>query len=72
MYTLTHTHTRNAEHMILDNAEHMILDNQIDEVCKKFRVYANKAVLGDYPNDYLIDHSVMFYLVDPRGLHPKP
>ena len=40
---------------------------QIDDACKKFRVYANKAVLGDDPNDYLIDHSVMFYLVDPSG-----
>jgi len=41
--------------------------SQIDDACKKFRVYANKAVLGDDPNDYLIDHSVMFYLVDPSG-----
>lgn len=40
---------------------------QIDECCKKFRVYANKVVLGKDPGDYLIDHSVMFYLVDPNG-----
>jgi protein SCO1/2 len=40
---------------------------QIDECCKRFRVYANKVVLGKDPNDYLIDHSVMFYLIDPGG-----
>ncbi len=40
---------------------------QIDECCKRFRVYANKVVLGKDPNDYLIDHSVMFYLIDPDG-----
>jgi protein SCO1/2 len=40
---------------------------QIDECCKKFRVYANKVMLGKDPGEYLIDHSVMFYLVDPNG-----
>mmetsp|Transcript_7100 Transcript_7100/g.15680 ORF Transcript_7100/g.15680 Transcript_7100/m.15680 type:complete len:266 (-) Transcript_7100:377-1174(-) len=40
---------------------------KIDKVCKDFRVYYAKAALGPDPNDYLIDHSVMFYLVDPLG-----
>jgi cytochrome oxidase Cu insertion factor (SCO1/SenC/PrrC family) len=40
---------------------------QIGDACKKFRVYANKSVVGDKPDEYLIDHSVMFYLVDPNG-----
>ena len=28
-------------------------------------------VLGNDPNDYLIDHSVMFYLIDPKGEREK-
>ena len=32
---------------------------QIQDCCKKFRVYANKSVLGDKPDEYLIDHSVL-------------
>eukprot|EP00291_Cryptomonas_curvata_P002149 CAMPEP_0172194992 /NCGR_PEP_ID=MMETSP1050-20130122/25927_1 /TAXON_ID=233186 /ORGANISM="Cryptomonas curvata, Strain CCAP979/52" /LENGTH=265 /DNA_ID=CAMNT_0012870939 /DNA_START=9 /DNA_END=806 /DNA_ORIENTATION=- len=40
---------------------------QIDDVCKKYRVYYSKAQLGPDPMDYLIDHSVLFYLVDPDG-----
>jgi cytochrome oxidase Cu insertion factor (SCO1/SenC/PrrC family) len=31
---------------------------------KKFRVYFTKARLSDKPDDYLIDHSIMFYLMD--------
>mmetsp|Transcript_665 Transcript_665/g.1094 ORF Transcript_665/g.1094 Transcript_665/m.1094 type:complete len:209 (-) Transcript_665:673-1299(-) len=40
---------------------------QIQDVCQKYRVYFSKAQLGSDPSDYLIDHSVMFYLVDPKG-----
>uniref|UniRef100_A0A7S0HFD2 Thioredoxin domain-containing protein n=1 Tax=Hanusia phi TaxID=3032 RepID=A0A7S0HFD2_9CRYP len=40
---------------------------QISDVCQKFRVYYSKAYFGSKPTDYLIDHSVMFYLMNPRG-----
>lgn len=40
---------------------------QIKDVCSKYRVYYSKAVMGTNAEDYLIDHSVMFYLVDPAG-----
>eukprot|EP00286_Rhodomonas_abbreviata_P005747 CAMPEP_0181319700 /NCGR_PEP_ID=MMETSP1101-20121128/17719_1 /TAXON_ID=46948 /ORGANISM="Rhodomonas abbreviata, Strain Caron Lab Isolate" /LENGTH=306 /DNA_ID=CAMNT_0023427333 /DNA_START=9 /DNA_END=929 /DNA_ORIENTATION=- len=39
----------------------------IRDVCKAYRVYFNKAVLGSDPTEYLIDHSIMFYLMDPDG-----
>ena len=34
---------------------------------KLFRVYFTKARLSDKPDDYLIDHSIMFYLMDDQG-----
>ena len=34
---------------------------------KKFRVYFTKARLSDKPDDYLIDHSIVLYLVGPDG-----
>lgn len=34
---------------------------------KKFRVYFTKARLSDKADDYLIDHSIMFYLMDDEG-----
>jgi len=40
---------------------------EIREVCKAYRVYFNKAVMGNDPTDYLIDHSIMFYLMDEDG-----
>lgn len=30
-------------------------------------MYFNKAVMGNDPTDYLIDHSIMFYLMDEDG-----
>jgi len=41
--------------------------HQIAEVCKKYRVYYSKARMGTDPMDYLLDHSIMFYLVDGSG-----
>jgi len=34
---------------------------------KKFRVYFTKARLSEKADDYLIDHSIMFYLMDDQG-----
>jgi hypothetical protein len=39
-------------------------------VCKQWRVYCSKAKLGDGPNDYLVDHSILFYLVDDQAPAP--
>jgi cytochrome oxidase Cu insertion factor (SCO1/SenC/PrrC family) len=39
-------------------------------VCKQWRVYCSKAKLGSGPNDYLVDHSILFYLVDDQALVP--
>ena len=33
---------------------------------------SNRLLQGDGPNDYLIDHSILFYLVDPDGSPPQP
>jgi len=41
--------------------------DQIKDVSSKYRVYYSKARMGVNPDEYLIDHSVMFYLVDPAG-----
>ena len=30
-------------------------------------MYFNKATLGSDPTDYLIDHSIIFYLMDADG-----
>jgi protein SCO1/2 len=43
---------------------------QVQDVCKHFRVYFSKANanLGEKPDeDYLVDHSIFFYLIDPSG-----
>jgi len=40
---------------------------QIAKACKAYRVYASKSMLGSGPGEYLIDHSIMFYLMDDKG-----
>lgn len=41
---------------------------QIDSVAKFYRIYVSKgdASEGD-ENDYLVDHSIFFFLMDPKG-----
>lgn len=44
---------------------------EIMSVCKAYRVYYSKTALesgpGQEAEDYLVDHSVFFYLMDPQG-----
>jgi len=44
---------------------------QIDSVCKTYRVYHSKTLEaeGEQPNDdYLVDHSIVLYLIDRNGV----
>eukprot|EP01117_Protostelium_nocturnum_P006811 TRINITY_DN2447_c0_g1_i1.p1 TRINITY_DN2447_c0_g1~~TRINITY_DN2447_c0_g1_i1.p1 ORF type:complete len:306 (-),score=110.04 TRINITY_DN2447_c0_g1_i1:49-966(-) len=44
--------------------------DQIQDMCREYRVYMSKAneKLGEKDeDDYLVDHSIIFYLMDPRG-----
>lgn len=38
----------------------------VSKAVKSYRVYANKSKIGDKPGEYLIDHSIMFYLMDDK------
>eukprot|EP01116_Phalansterium_solitarium_P008525 TRINITY_DN2243_c0_g1_i3.p1 TRINITY_DN2243_c0_g1~~TRINITY_DN2243_c0_g1_i3.p1 ORF type:complete len:225 (+),score=7.61 TRINITY_DN2243_c0_g1_i3:86-760(+) len=43
---------------------------QVEQVCKAYRVYYSKAweTAGEQSDDdYLVDHSVIMYLMDPKG-----
>lgn len=40
---------------------------QIKDVCKKFRVYFSTPPGVKAGEDYLVDHSIYFYLMDPEG-----
>ena len=40
---------------------------QISQVEKEFHVYTDIHRTGDGPDDYTMDHSSIFYLMDPKG-----
>jgi len=40
---------------------------QIKDVCKKYRVYFSTPEGVKKGEDYLVDHSIYFYLMDPEG-----
>lgn len=40
---------------------------QIKDVCKKYRVYFSTPPGVKKGEDYLVDHSIYFYLMDPEG-----
>ena len=40
---------------------------QIKDICKKYRVYFSTPADVKAGEDYLVDHSIYFYLMDPDG-----
>lgn len=40
---------------------------QIKDICKKYKVYFDTPKNADPKSDYLVDHSIFFYLIDPEG-----
>ena len=38
---------------------------QVQAAARAYRVYYTKT--NDSPTDYLIDHSIIMYLIDPKG-----
>ncbi|EFC40872.1 predicted protein [Naegleria gruberi] len=41
--------------------------DQISRICKKYRVYYNAPDYKEGSQDYLVDHSIFIYLMDPYG-----
>lgn len=39
----------------------------IKDACKQYRVYFSTPPGADPSGDYLVDHSIFFYLMDPEG-----
>jgi protein SCO1/2 len=39
--------------------------DQVEKICRAYRVYYNKA--NEEDEDYLLDHSIIIYLMDPNG-----
>lgn len=39
----------------------------IKSACKAYRVYFSTPPSADPSSDYLVDHSIFFYLMDPEG-----
>ena len=42
----------------------LVPDLQVQEAAKAYRVYFTKT---DDTKDYLVDHSIIMYLIDPKG-----
>ena len=42
-------------------------EEQLDNVCNAYRCYRSKGQSYDDPNDYILDHTVTQYLIDPDG-----
>ena len=41
--------------------------DEIKQACKAYRVYFSTPPGADPTSDYLVDHSIFFYLMDPEG-----
>lgn len=39
----------------------------VKAACKSYRVYFSTPPNADPSSDYLVDHSIFFYLMDPEG-----
>ena len=42
-------------------------EQQIDDVCNLFRCYRSKGQAYDDPQDYILDHTVTQYIINPEG-----
>jgi protein SCO1/2 len=40
---------------------------RVKSVCKAYRVYFSTPAGADPKGDYLVDHSIFIYLMDPKG-----
>lgn len=43
-------------------------DEQVQQAAKAYRIYISRSIpAGDNDQDYLVDHSIFFFLMDPQG-----